>query len=290
LFKGFLVIVWRIIPLGIPLGSGQPPAAGRLLLGYSLRVDFSRPLKNSWQTGSPAPTFFHTYIFLRSVTYVLTEHPNGKSTNRESTPHRNTPEPSRRRLAASGWRTHKEYPIDRRRVSKLYKEILKHPEVPAYKNVLYIVGLVFFLMVLTGLANAVHQAYNAPYLSYLVFLLTIAIVFYILSRRMVRYRYSLIHDELIFQRMIGKNEKLLLHVHGHSIRAFGPLNGYDGKEYIGKISKVYRYTLRLPSHEIYSLIFEKDGRLCRVDFQPSPKLIAMLEKCLAKTQDGEKTL
>ncbi|MGI6707066.1 MAG: hypothetical protein ACOX6S_12830 [Clostridia bacterium] len=172
----------------------------------------------------------------------------------------------------------------------MYKETLKQPEVPAYKNILYIVGLVLFLMAATGIANAIHQAYHAPYLSYPVFLLTIAIVFYILSRRMISYRYSLIQDELIFQRMIGKNERLLLHVQSHSMRDFGPISDYDRKKYAGKISRVYQYTLKIPSNKVYYLIFEKDGRLCRVDFQPSPKLTGLLEKGLAKSRDGEKTL
>ena len=108
-------------------------------------------------------------------------------------------------------------------------------------------------------------------------LTTIALM--IIKYKIVEYQYVLIDEDIIFHRILGKKDTVVLSIKKENILVIAPITSEQLQKWT-KVDKCYKLTTSFSNKNKYCGIFCKDGQYFKAIFEPSEKLLKMLEKSM----------
>ena len=157
----------------------------------------------------------------------------------------------------------------------MHKEIVKRQG----NTVLIIVGLIVLIFIcMTVLENISIEKYGSIVDMTAVGLLTF-LVFVVLRYKIVDFKYVLIDKDLIFRKLLGNNETVLLNVNIADILMIAPVGSKAFKQY-RRVEKTYRLNASLFGKNKYCGIFNRDGKYYKFTFEPSAKLVKLLKRSI----------
>lgn len=157
----------------------------------------------------------------------------------------------------------------------MYRELVK----PVGKTIFLVIGIIGASLLLMGVLDSVIVYFNLPYraLLQLAILLIAAAGVYILVRNIVsEYEYSIVGNELIIASRLGSNERLIARIYIESIE-FIAFHNKSAAKY-SKCDGRYNAKKSLSSANTYVCFFRRDDKLYKLKFEPSEKLLALLDK------------
>lgn len=157
----------------------------------------------------------------------------------------------------------------------MYKEVV----ASVNKTIFIVMGAVAAALVLMGAVDIVAVQFNWPY-KWIYQVLTLIIVSYglylLLRHNLSNYQYFLIEDELILASKLGINERSLLRLPVGDILSICPSGSEAEKQQ--KVYSRYNAKKNFSSRNAYVGFFRQNGKLCKFSFEPTPHLLALLEK------------
>lgn len=157
----------------------------------------------------------------------------------------------------------------------MYKEHVK----PVGKTIFFVVGIVAAALILMWLLNCAVVMFNLPYRSLLQIgiLMLMAVGVYILLRNVLcDYVYSVDDDELTAVSSLGGNERMVVRVSLAQIKRVV----FHTHEAVKNTAADGSYNMRksFSKERAYVCIFEENGKIYKMSFEPSEKLLEMLKK------------
>lgn len=157
----------------------------------------------------------------------------------------------------------------------MYKETVK----PVGKTIFYVIGIVGAALLLMCIADLAITHFNLPYRSLyqLGTLLIICVGVYILVRNVVSdYAYSIVGEELIISAKLGSHEWVVARPALDSIKLVAFHSSPDARKY--KADGRYNAKKSFFTVNTYVCFFQQDGKLYQLKFEPSTRLLSILEK------------
>jgi len=157
----------------------------------------------------------------------------------------------------------------------MYSEIIKPIDDKKQSALGTTFGLVILLILIVGFSNFIYNRYGVTYAGYITYLLYGLIGVYVYRKKIVRYRYSLVEDELIFESLAGKRSKEIMRVNLKKILYFCPLS----HERLDKSTdyKSYYIAHNKKSTKAWVLAFKSGNKIYRIIFEPSDKLVGLIK-------------
>lgn len=157
----------------------------------------------------------------------------------------------------------------------MYKEHVK----PVGKTIFFVVGIVAAALILMGLVNGAVVLFNLPYRSLwqMGILVIMAVGVYILVRNVLcDYVYSVSDEELVVTSSLGGNERVVARVSLAQIRRVVFHTHEAAKNTAADGS--YNARKSFSKERAYVCIFEENGKIYKLSFEPSEKLLGILKK------------
>lgn len=152
----------------------------------------------------------------------------------------------------------------------MHREVIEKKKVPAIAIVLLSITFVLYLsqgIKLAGLNNN-FLGYS---LNGILLILTVFIVFREIKSCSLAYRYAIIADKLIINKIISRKEKNLESIKIEKILYIGKKSELP-KEYV-RLKSSKSYLCNRIGDEIYCCVYNRDGNLIKFSFQPSNSFI-----------------
>ena len=151
----------------------------------------------------------------------------------------------------------------------MYQELVKYPDGTRVHNVLLVVAIVLGVFAISTLSWFFKEL-GAPLMDFLAFGALIAFAAVIYFKRIVEYRYSLMHTELIVARKVGKREKNVLSLEVTEIVSIGVVNKACG-------IAAKRHTVRTKRLPAVQIVYRTgSGDKC-VILQPSAHMLQLIQ-------------
>ncbi|MGI5885114.1 MAG: hypothetical protein ACOX83_09140 [Candidatus Spyradocola sp.] len=150
----------------------------------------------------------------------------------------------------------------------MYQELVKYPTGTRSENVLYIVGIVLGVF-LVSILSWLLSSWGVPMMDFLAVAILAVWAFFIFSRRIVEYRYALMDSEFIVGRIVGGREKPVFSLEVTDIQSIGPV---EKKSHL----RTQRFALRTSKLTAVQIVYRRDGQEQRVILQPSGHMLRLI--------------
>ncbi|MDK2811585.1 MAG: hypothetical protein PWR27_2294 [Petroclostridium sp.] len=158
----------------------------------------------------------------------------------------------------------------------MHKEVVKR-QGNTFLTVIGLVVLVFACMSILDAILAVSKY------SFIIDLISIGIItafgYMVLRYMVIDFKYLLIDTDLIFQKVLGNRETVVLNINTEDVVIIAPITSKALKN-IDKVEKTYNLCATLFGKRKYCGIFAKDGKNYKIVFEPSEKLIKLLKRSI----------
>lgn len=157
----------------------------------------------------------------------------------------------------------------------MYKEKVK----PVGKTIFFVIGIIATALVLVWLLDAAVIFFNLPYRSLfqLAILVLMAVGVYILIRNIIsEYEYAIVDNEIIITSKLGDNERLVAKLCLEQIKFVAFHSAPEAKH--TQADGKYNARKSLVSTNTYVCFFEDDGKIYKLSFEPSEKLLKILKE------------
>lgn len=159
----------------------------------------------------------------------------------------------------------------------MYQELSKKQQ-PSLIEILCMTLVIFSgLFIFNYLGNQVKGI--SDYTDLLTIFLLAIIIYFILRKYLISYKYMLIEEEFIIQQKLGSKEKILLNIHTDQIKK---IESNESKDYNIDKSREYQSKQKLFNTWIkgksYYCIYEEDNKSYFFEIQPSEKMLQMLKQ------------
>ncbi|EOD00951.1 hypothetical protein [Caldisalinibacter kiritimatiensis] len=163
-------------------------------------------------------------------------------------------------------------------MNNIIKEVITRKEKPLWQIMLIILGSVVFVNTLITLSNHLGRKY-AGIVSLIILFSSILITGFVLMRVFSVYSYKLVDNKLIFERVLGNKEKVLLSINIEEIETLKPYNEIDSSS---KIDCIYKFVLDKEYDKFFVGEFQRDGKTYRFVFKPSERLLRIIDKKISE--------
>jgi len=167
-------------------------------------------------------------------------------------------------------------------MAALIRQTVNEPQKPLWKNVLYILAVVFGINLSVELTNFLPKTI-AGITSVMILIFSAVFISYLLNRKLAQYTYILIEDELIFYKQLGKRENKVLNVKIYNLDWIKPINQLAKKE---KVKKVYSLACKLKGEDVFVGQFKEDGKVYRFIFQPNDGLCKAIKRQISPQKNS----
>ncbi|HZJ57345.1 MAG TPA: hypothetical protein VFD89_03800 [Clostridia bacterium] len=156
----------------------------------------------------------------------------------------------------------------------MHREIIRSTKGDRLSILSLSLGLMVLLVAIVGISNFLYNRFGITYSGYIAFLLYILVGILVYRRRILEYSYSLVGNELVFESLAGKRSREIARVPLDGIIYFCPLT-HERKDTNTRY-KSHLIAFGRRSAGVYVLAFERDSSVHRIVFQPSQKLIGLI--------------
>ncbi|MDD3840438.1 MAG: hypothetical protein PHP06_07655 [Clostridia bacterium] len=158
----------------------------------------------------------------------------------------------------------------------MYRETLKQSKTSFFNSVLFIFLLIVGLMVFMGILNFLNRYIGIPFLSYIYLAFVVYLGWYIINKIIVEFRYTLIENDLIFEKQIGNNPKRVLTINLKDVKMIAPVKSH--KHIKDNAKKIFKLTPSPRSQKAYFGIFKHDGVESKFIFEPTDQMVKLLKR------------
>ena len=161
----------------------------------------------------------------------------------------------------------------------MHQELMREAWNQNQATGLFAAKAALFCIGVTVLSKLLHNWWGIPYTAYGAYGFILLAGVYVYRRRLLDYRYSLIADELLFERMIGRWEHLTTRIKVKDIVLFAPAqSGQDYKEALDQT--LYLQPARRTKGSMVIIARRGEGAPLRIYFMPSESLKALIERSI----------
>ena len=153
-------------------------------------------------------------------------------------------------------------------MSALIRHTNSEPQRPLWKTALYLFGLIIGFQLTLVFISRLPKLLAGP-MNSVVVVAIIAGTIYFVKRKMAKYTYLLIEDEIIFYKQVGKKETKVLKVKVNEIEWIRPI---DKVKKLTKCPKTYILSCRTKGKGVYIGQFKQNNTSLRFIIQPSDAL------------------
>lgn len=154
----------------------------------------------------------------------------------------------------------------------LYREIVDYKRRYLVKLTFAATIIIAFLDVFMFFSTP-NKFYNElEYAGYILMPIAIIISYRIWQRCRTRYKYCIIDNELIIEKIIGKKRKVELNLNIKQVLSID-----KSSEKRSDSEKVYNFTCGCKRKDVYRCLFKKEGKLYSFYFQPSSDFLSKIE-------------
>ncbi|MDK2800767.1 MAG: hypothetical protein PWP27_1436 [Clostridiales bacterium] len=157
----------------------------------------------------------------------------------------------------------------------MHKEVIKRQG----NTFLIVVGLIVLVFIFMSILEEMVAGQYRLVVDIVSLVLFTILAFIILKYMVAEFKYMLIDTDLIFQRILGNRELVVLDVNLEDILIIAPAGSDTLKQY-GKIDKTYNLCSLSFRKGKYCGIFKENGKKYRFIFEPSLKLIKLLKRSI----------
>ena len=158
------------------------------------------------------------------------------------------------------------------------KERLRRRQLSAPAGILTILVLFICIFLIAMIMFVLADAFNAPWLQYVEYVLFIIIGVLIIRFWVTEYEYALVDDELFIDRWLGKRPRRLLSIELRDIIHIGDRLPEDYK------GRKQRLTFKSKRRGVVYIIYRGGKNKKCVFFSPSKELLALIEKRRTKAK------
>lgn len=160
----------------------------------------------------------------------------------------------------------------------MHHEVLK-PKVISGTTHYFLLAVIALLALFV--APLAHN-FILPNMNYGIYLAIVIAAAIVVRRQMTEYRYSLIADELIIDRIWGKHVRKLITINLRNVQSFGPY-----KRAVNNKGKTLYYSMKI-AKGAYALVVSTNGVDERIVFHPSEKMVRCIERQINR-EKGDKS-
>ena len=159
----------------------------------------------------------------------------------------------------------------------MYKELCKKNE-PKFLDISIIVFMSFGL--LYGFNGVLYKIFNTSSFADLFTIIFLTfLIYFIIRRYIMTYKYMIIEDELIIQRKIGGKEKVLVDININQIKQIKEEKSNRIKKNMFKRNIFWN---NCKDKSIFNIIYSEDNNEIEFEFQPSSKMMNIINKKMTK--------
>ncbi|MBW6410336.1 hypothetical protein [Clostridium weizhouense] len=154
----------------------------------------------------------------------------------------------------------------------MHREVVVRKKAPVIATLILVITIMLYLY--QGISNLqINNIIIIKAINSLIIMLTVSIVFLQLARCKIAYKYSIIANKLIINKIISNQEKNLESISLSEIVYIGK-KYYIPKEYVAKNKG--NYFCEVINTKSYCCIYKKQDQYYKFSFNPSDKLIQRL--------------
>ncbi|KAB3531804.1 hypothetical protein [Alkaliphilus serpentinus] len=165
-------------------------------------------------------------------------------------------------------------------MAALIRHTACEPQKPLWQTLLSIVGIVLGINFLVQMIHLL-PAKLAALASIAVLLFSARVCSYLINRKLAKYSYLLIDNQLIIQKQLGKRENAILDIKISDIQWIGPLREFKKEK---KYKKTYYLACRTRGDKVYVCEFTKNYKSYALIFQPNEAIAKELKGQLGNKQ------
>ena len=160
----------------------------------------------------------------------------------------------------------------------MIREIATRKGTSGYKGLLLIIAISVFIVAISSLIGFIENEFGIKHLEYIIYVILLALSFFVIQIFVTQYRYSLFDDELIFEKMLGKRITPVVDIFIWDILSF---EKNDSSE---KVKIVKSYKLFADSANKWFLTYKKDNEIYEAVFSPSDEFANQLVSAINNRQ------
>lgn len=159
----------------------------------------------------------------------------------------------------------------------LYKEVVEYKYYKFLKHVLIAATTILALDIIYLTTDLKKIIEEFLYVGYGLMPMVILATLLMYGRCKKRYRYVIIDNELIIERLNGNKRKPILNL---NIKQIMELEKVRTRTEDDGIDKVYNFACTFKENSVYRCVFVRDGKLISFYFEPSSKLIGKISSMI----------
>lgn len=163
----------------------------------------------------------------------------------------------------------------------LYKEVVQYKH---YRNIKFIFNLIFILLTMNTvylLINFKNKESELLYINYGILPLSILTLAFLYIKFRKKYRYNIIDNELIIERLKGEKSDVVLNFNIKHIVKMGKVTPDLKNE---RVDREYNFICSGKRRSAYYCTFKNADTMCRFYFEPSEELLKKLNMLSLSTK------
>ncbi len=167
----------------------------------------------------------------------------------------------------------------------MYKEIIFRKRLPVALTFFFAIIFILYMIKMTEIFKLV-PANMGRTLDIISLAIVISFGYYELQKCRIKYKYSIIADQLIIHKIKGTEQKLLEDIKIKNIQYIGPSNKVYG---VGKHCKTKKYICSILNFNKNCCVYDDGTKSLKIYFEPSVELIEKVKCIKQKNEIGYQT-
>ncbi len=157
----------------------------------------------------------------------------------------------------------------------MHREVVKREG----NTFLLVVALIVIIFVCMSILDYIEVSNYRLVVELIAIAVLTVIASMVIKYKIIEYQYVLIDEEFIAHRILGRKDTVVFSVKKENIVEIAPITSEQLHKW-SKIDKCYKLTTSFGNKNKYYGVFCKDGQYFKAIFEPSEKLLVLLEKSM----------
>lgn len=161
----------------------------------------------------------------------------------------------------------------------LYREVVEYKYHKFLRHILFVAIVVMAIDIIYLVSDFRKLIEELVYVGYGLMPVIIFSTFLMVVKCKRRYRYVIIDNELIIEKLNGNKRKPILNINVKQIIKIEKLRNIDQND---SVERSYNFACSFSKSNRYRCVFSRDGKLYSFDFEPSTNLIGKIDGILSR--------
>lgn len=166
----------------------------------------------------------------------------------------------------------------------MQRETVKAEERSSLMDVLLVLALLGIILLVVVVANLLQRWTGWNFLSYVAILLVVILGVWVIKNKVQEFRYTLIENELIVERLAGQRAKVLMDLDVLQIEEMGKVVEFQHNR---SFDRTRKFCFKMDPTSTYYLICKEGKHTVRVLFNPSENMVAGIERAIKRAKQPQ---